>query len=54
MKVELRYPKIDKNAPLSVQVEQTRTYLYSLVEQLQVVISNLPENESQKTQEERR
>lgn len=48
MKVELRYPHIDKNAPLPVQVEQMRTYMFTLVEQLQVVISNLPDNEAQK------
>ena len=48
MKIELRYPHIDKNAPPNVQVEQMRAYLFSLVEQLQVLISNLPENEAQK------
>jgi hypothetical protein len=47
MKVELRFPHIDKNAPPSVQVEQMRAYLFALVEQLQVVISNLPDKESQ-------
>jgi hypothetical protein len=50
MKVELRYPHIDRNAPPHVQVEQMRTYLFTLVEQLQVVISNLPENEAQKNE----
>lgn len=56
MKVELRYPHIDKNAPPSVQVEQMRTYLFTLVEQLQVVISNLPENNSlnNESQEDKR
>lgn len=56
MKVELRYPHIDKSAPLTVQVEQMRTYMFSLVDQLQAVISNLPDNESQKneSQEEKR
>lgn len=48
MKVELRYPHIDRNAPPSVQVEQMRAYMYTLVDQLQAVISNLPDNESQK------
>ena len=47
MKVELRYPHIDKKAPPAVQVEQMRAYLYALVDQLQVVINNLPEKESQ-------
>jgi hypothetical protein len=47
MKVELRYPHIDKKAPPAVQVEQMRAYLYALVDQLQVVISNLPEKDSQ-------
>lgn len=47
MKVELRYPHIDKKAPPAVQVEQMRGYLYTLVEQLQMVINNLPEKESQ-------
>ena len=56
MKVELRYPHIDKNAPPSVQVEQMRAYLFTLVEQLQVVISNLPENKSanNESQEDKR
>ena len=55
MKVELRYPHIDKNAPLTVQMEQMRAFMFSLVDQLQVVISNLPDNESQKkeTQEDK-
>lgn len=48
MKVELRYPHIDKNASPSVQVEQMRAFMYTLVDQLQVVVSNLPDNESQK------
>ena len=47
MKVELRYPHIDKTAPPGVQVEQMRAYLYALVEQLQLVINNLPEKETQ-------
>ena len=47
MKIDLRYPHIDKKAPPSVQVEQMRTYLFTLVDQLQVVINNLPEKESQ-------
>ena len=47
MKVELRYPYIDKKAPPAVQVEQMSAYLYALVDQLQVVINNLPEKESQ-------
>lgn len=47
MKVELRYPHIDKKAPPAVQVEQMRAYLYALIDQLQVVISNLPEKDSQ-------
>ena len=56
MKVELRYPHIDKKAPPQVQVEQMRAYLFALVDQLQVVISNLPENESPKnnSQEEKK
>lgn len=47
MKVELRYPHIDKKAPPAVQVEQMRAYLFALVDQLQMVISNLPEKDSQ-------
>lgn len=43
MKVELRLPNIDKNAPLEVQTSQIRAFLFALVEQLQMVISNLPE-----------
>lgn len=56
MKVELRYPHIDKKAPPAVQVEQMRAYLFALVEQLQVVISNLPDYESPKnnSQEEKK
>jgi hypothetical protein len=44
MKVELRPPNIDKNAPIEVQMSQTRAFLFALVEQLQMVISNLPED----------
>lgn len=47
MKLELRYPHIDKKAPPSVQVEQMRAYLYTLVDQLQVVINNLPDKQPQ-------
>lgn len=50
MKVELRNPHIDKTAPLNIQVDQMRAYLFTLVEQLQTVISNLPENEAQKNE----
>ena len=52
MKVELRFPHIDKNAPPTVQVEQMRVFLFNLVEQLQVVISNLPESK-EKPQEDK-
>ena len=50
MKVELRLPYIDKNAPPAVQMEQMRAYMFTLVEQLQMVISNLPEKETQKNE----
>jgi hypothetical protein len=44
MKVDLRYPYIDKNAPPSVQVEQTRMFLFDLINQLQLVINSLPDD----------
>lgn len=44
MKMELRLPKIDgKTTP--EQVEQIKKYLFTLVNQLQIVIDNLPEKE---------
>lgn len=48
MKIELRYPNIDKNAPPAVQVAQMRAYLFALIDQLQIVINNLPEADESK------
>lgn len=43
MKIELRYPNIDKSAPPETQIAQMRAFLYALIDQLQMVINNLPE-----------
>lgn len=37
---ELRLPNVNDKAPLHVQIEQIRSYLYQLVEQLQISLND--------------